>query len=332
MLFNLRGLFFLSVFALILAVIMSPDLTGAEPAEVVDRIVAIVNDDIITLSQLNQLMAPVEKKVRESGYISEKDRKKLFQLREQALNQLIEQKLLKQEIEKASLTISEQEIDETIENVKKANYITDEELRKSLAQEGLTMEGYRKKLKDQILRTRLMNLKIKSKIIITKEEINNYFEEHKDDFSGETKYHLRNIIMNKPKYSSTEEIYAIRAKMEALHEKLKNGASFADLARIYSESHLASKGGDLGFIKPSLFSPQIQAALKGLKTGQFTNILDTDQGYQILYIEEISELSGKSLEEASSEIEKTLYNETLEKMLQSWISDLKKEAHIKVIN
>ncbi len=332
MLFNMRHFIFLSVFTFLMVGVAFPDFTKAEPTEVVDRLVAIVNDDIITLSQLNQIMAPVEKKAKESGYLSENDRKKLFMLREEALNQLIEQKLLEQEIEKASLTISEGEIDETIENVKKANFITDEELRKSLAQEGLTMEGYRKKLKDQILRTRLMNLKIKSKIIITKEEIKTYFEEHKDDFSGETKYHLRNIIMNKSKYADEETHEEVRVKMKGLHERLKKGEPFADLASIYSESHLANKGGDLGFIKPSLFSPQIQAALKGLKAGQFTNILDTDQGYQILYIEEISELSGKSIEEASPEIEKKLYDENLEKMLQSWITDLKKEAHIKIIN
>ncbi len=320
--------FFRLVFPLILTGILIVIPAGAEAADLVDRIVAVVNDDVIPLSELNELMAPVEKKVRQAGYISESDRKKLYMMRENALEKLIEKKLLAQEIKKASLTVSDKEIDDTIENIKKNNFITDEQLRASLANEGLTLADYRKSIKEDILRARLMNLKIKSKVVITKEEMKAYYDSHQDEYAVKIKYHLRNIIMKKPAFSMGEDNEALE-KMRNIQDRLHKGESFAALARIYSESPLASRGGDLGKLSPTLFSPQIQEALKGLKTGEYTDILDTDQGYQIFYIEAISETSGKTLDEASPDIEKILYNQSLDKMLQSWLGEIKKESHIK---
>jgi len=114
-------------------------------------------------------------------------------------------------------------------------------------------------------------------------------------------------------------------------QKLKDGESFESLAREYSESSLSEKGGDLGKIRYEDFSPQIKAALKGLGPGEHTTILDTDRGFQILYVEEVDMEGGKRFEDASPEIEEKLYNAAVDKKYTEWLENLKSQAHIKII-
>jgi peptidyl-prolyl cis-trans isomerase SurA len=302
----------------------------AESAEIVDRIVAVVNDDIITLFELNRTFKPYVDKIRERGYPLEEESKVLFKTREDILNQLIEQKITDQEIKSLKISISEKEIDQTIERIKEANYYTDEDLRAALAKDGLTMEEYRKQVKEQILRKRLVNLKVTSKIVITKEDIKSYYETHRDKYGGENKYHLRNIIMKVSSLADEKEKLEVKARMDEVYAKLKAGQSFETMAMTYSES-LASEGGDLGLFGLHELSLQLQKAIKGMKAGEFTPVLYTDQGYQILFVQEIVNTSGKSLEEVSPEIERILFDDIVDNKFQSWLEDLRKQSHIKII-
>jgi len=308
-----------------------PLIAKAESAEVVDRIVATVNDDIITLFELNRSFEPYAEKVRALGYSIEKEREMLFKVREDMLSRLIDQKIRDQEIKRFNITISEKEIDQTIERIKEANFYTDEDLRAALANDGLTMEEYRKQIKEEILRTKLVNLKIKSKIVITEDDIKSYYENHQDKYGGKKKYHLRNIIMKVSPFAVEKEKLEIKTKMDAILDKLNGGQSFETLAMTYSESSLAAEGGDLGLFGLDELSLQLQDTIKEMKTGEFTPVLDTDQGYQIFFIQEIVNTPGKSLEEVSPEIEKILYNEILEKNFLSWLEDLRKQSVIKII-
>ena len=120
-------------------------------------------------------------------------------------------------------------------------------------------------------------------------------------------------------------------RMDAVLAKLKAGQSFETMAKTYSESSLAAEGGDLGLFKLHELSPQLQKAIKGMKSGEFTTVLDTDQGYQIIFVQEIIKTPGRPLEEVSSEIERTLFSEIVEEKFQSWLEDLRKQSHIKII-
>ncbi len=302
----------------------------AESAEIVDRIVAVVNDDIITLFELNLSFKPYADKIRERGYPLEEESKVLFKTWEDILNQLIEQKITDQEIKRYKISISEQEIDQTIERIKEANYYTDEDLRAALAKDGLTIEEYRKQVKEQILRKRLVNLKVTSKIVITEEDIKSYYQTHKDKYGGENKYHLRNIIMKVSSLADEKEKLEVKARMDEVYAKLKDGQSFETMAMNYSES-LASEGGDLGLFGLSELSLQLQKEIKGMKAGEFTPVLYTDQGYQILFVQEVVDTSGKPLEEVSPEIERILFDDIVDKNFQSWLEDLRKQSHIKII-
>ena len=317
--------------AVFFCVVGSPLVIQSHGAEIVDRIVAVVNDDIITLFELNRAIKPYEDKIHALGYSEEKERRMLFKVREGVLNQLIDKKIEDQQIKRSNIKISEEQIDQTIERIKEKNFFSDEDLRLALAKDGLTMEAYRNKIKEEILRTRLISLEVKSKIVITEEDIAAYYEKHLDMYGGKQKYHLRNILITIPTFADENEKLEIRAKIDEILNELNAGESFETMARDYSESSTAPEGGDLGLFELDSLSPQLQKTIKGMKSGEFTPVLETDQGYQIFFLQEILKTPGKSLEDVSPGIQRILFEENADKKYQEWIEGLRKQSAIKII-
>jgi len=312
-----------------LTLMIAPD---TQSAKIVDRIVAVVNDDIISLRELNQAVKPYSDKIKVLNYSSEKKQEMLFKVREDFLDQLINRKLTSQKIKRSKISVSEKEIDLALERIKKTSLLTDEELRKALSQEGLSMDEYRENLKEQLLRTRLVNLEVRSKIIITEEDINSYYKKNYDKYKGERKYHLRNIVMRIPRFAGDADKKKVFERMEELLEQLDEGESFADLARAHSEALVAaSEGGDLGMFKIETLSPQLQDAIKELQPGEYTSILETDQGYQIFFIQNILETPVKLLKEVLPEIQEQLFNKIINEKYRTWLEELRKKSHIKII-
>jgi peptidyl-prolyl cis-trans isomerase SurA len=247
------------------------------------------------------------------------------------LNQLINQKLTDQESKKYNIAISEKELDNAIERVKEVNKYTDEELRDILAKEDLSMEAYRDQIKKYLIRSKLINYAVKSKIIITKDEIKSHYDSNIDKYRGEKKYHLKNIIRLFVSGMSDDENQQINIKMENIYEKLKSGQVFEDVSREYDNSDSDIKSLDLGTFNYNELSKEVQEAVKGLKAGEFTKVFATEVGYQIIYIERMEEKPDKSLEEVTPEIQEILFHEVVETKFESWIEDLKQKSHIKII-
>ena len=317
--------------AVFFCVVGSPLVIQSHGAEIVDRIVAVVNDDIITLFELNRAIKPYEDKIHALGYSEEKERRMLFKVREGVLNQLIDKKIEDQQIKRSNIKISEEQIDQTIERIKEKNFFSDEDLRLALAKDGLTMEAYRNKIKEEILQTRLINLEVKSKVVITEEDISAYYEKHLDMYGGKQKYHLRSILIRIPTFADENKKLEIRAKIDEILKELKAGQSFETMAKNYSVSSTAAEGGDLGLFELESLSPQLQKTIKRMKPGEFTPVLETDQGYQIFFLQEILKTPGKSLEDVSPEIQRILFQENADKKYQEWIEGLRKKSVIKII-
>jgi peptidyl-prolyl cis-trans isomerase SurA len=289
--------------------------------------VAKVNDDIILLSELDDALAPYVDQMDAHAATSENEPMHL--LRRDVLNQLVEKKLAEQQIRELGIHVDDTEVDSAIERVKQTNFFTDEMLRQKLAENGMSMTQYRRSIKEQILRAKLIDYKVKSNTIITKEDIQSYYDDHYDEYAGVAKYHLRNIIMKTGPFE--EENQRVLERMNDILTRLKSGESFSDLAVIYSESPIADSGGDIGLFKPEDLDSTIKKAVEKIKPGEFTDIIETDLGYQIFYLEDIVTTDGMSLEKASPAIEERLYKEELEKKFKKWIADLKEGAHIQII-
>ncbi len=317
--------------AVVIALVFFAAPIHAVFAKVVDRIVAVVNDEIILQSELQDKMKPYEDKIEAMGYSQEREKQMREKLRKEILDKLIDERLTDQQVKSKGISISEDEIDKTIERIKEIRSLTDEQLRQGLKQQGITMEHYRSQLREQLLRSKLLDYEVKSKIVVTDEDIRKYYEDHPGQFGGETRYHLRTIIMRVPSLATDERKAAVRKRMQSVWEKLRNGAVFAEMARRYSESSLAADGGDLGFFSLKELAPEFQKVLKDKKPGTFTQVLDTAQGFQIFYIQEVEKKPPKALDEVRAEIQNRLYQQRVNEGFSQWLQKLRDRSHIKVI-
>jgi peptidyl-prolyl cis-trans isomerase SurA len=299
-------------------------------AEVVDRVVAVVNGDCIALSELNERIEPYLQKIHGADYNPEVERQMVYKLRTDVLNRMIDEMLATQEAERLDVKISDSQVDAQIEQIKSQHFITDEDLRNSLAQEGLTLEEYRERLRAQILQAALVNMEVKSKVAITDKDIREYYEEHKDRFAEIKKYHLRTILIRAPLSAPSEDKEKARAMMESVVKALYSGVPFDELARKYSEDASAAAGGDLGQFVLGDLSDQVKEALGDLSEGDITPILETPEGYRILMVEDIERQPGKSIEEATPEIQETLYQELVEEQYEAWLKALRDRSYIKI--
>ncbi|HMA67038.1 MAG TPA: peptidylprolyl isomerase [Desulfosalsimonadaceae bacterium] len=300
----------------------------ATAAETVDRIVAIVNNDIIRLQELREKFQPIAEKIRDQNYSSEKEKELLYKNREKVLNHLIDQTLADQVIEKRGISVSEAEIDEAIERVKSANYYTEQDLRRSLRLNDMSMVDYRQNVRRQILQGRLVNREVKSSIIITEEDIKEYYDNHPEKYQGNPEYRLKNIFKPCRDPASCKKM---RQEMEEALAALEQGGAFEAVARDYSESGNAEKGGDLGTFSLEDLQKKIRSAVRKLAPGEFSGIVETRQGLHIFYLAEIVESEGKPLESVSGKIRRRLYEQAVDKKYQEWISNLREDAHIQII-
>ncbi len=288
-------------------------------AEVVDRIVAVVNNEIITLLQLNKATKPYKLNIEASQKSIEEKKQLVKRLEKEVLQQLIDRSLTTQEAVKFNIDVTEKEVDSAIDNFMKTNKMDLEGLERALAADGLLLKDYRVKMKGEILQSRLISRAVRSKVIITDTDIKTYYDTHLESFIGVKKYYLRNIFMD----SETD--------LAALEKKMGKDLSFAQLAKEYSIATNASDGGDLGVFDINNFSENIKNSLQHLGKGEHTPILAAGDGYQILFVEDIIMEGNKTLEQASDQIENILYREKAEKQFTEWIDSLKKQAHIKVM-
>ncbi len=324
------------IFALLVAC-MAIGLTSsrtleAQETEVVDRIVAVVNNEIITLYDLNRAFAPYAGNIRALKYPPEKERQTLFQVRQDILDQLIDSMLADQQGKRGQITVSQKEIDNTIERLKESRQFTDEQLRQGLASQGMTMEEYRKEVEEQLMRTKLVNREVKSKIVITQEDIKEYYESHREQYAGEKKYHLWNLFIKVSSDSDDSERSVARNLMEANLVKLKQGQSFESLIDGLKNSPSAVQGTDLGLYRLEELSEQLRQVVKNMKAGEFSALLDSNFGYQIIYIQNIEETQAKPLEAVESEVEEKLYAESVDNKYQEWLEQLRARSHIRIIN
>lgn len=300
-------------------------------AELVDRIVAIVNADVITLSEINEAIKPFVKQVQDAPYGPAEKRQLLYKIRQDVLNRMIEQKLAEQESQRLGVFVHDSEIDKRLEIVKNENHLTDEALSRALEAEGYTLEEYREKIKEQLLSMKLVNMEVKSKIAITEDEIRKHYENHKKNYAGEQKYHLRTILIKAPFGEQVEDDENALKKIEMVVEALKAGVPFEDAARQYSDDLSAEEGGDLGFFTIDELAPELRETVRWMKEGEVSSVLRTALGYQLLMVEAIRLSSGKTLEEAKTEIQEQMFRGEVERKYKAWLEALRERSYIKII-
>lgn len=314
-----------SVAAILLLIIIT---ASAASAEMVSGIAAIVNDEIITYLELNNDYALALKEEEKRGTVAPDAAVKL---KRQVLDSMIDRKLVKQKIKELNIVITEEEVRQSIEDIKRQNKLSQEALTAALIGQGITFDQYKAQMKEQMERLRLMSQEVKSKIQVGEREIREYYDANLALYREEPTYRARHIFLKVDKKASTEEIKKIMAKAADVMIEARSNSDFAALARKYSDDAGAAKdGGDLGTFKKGDMLPEIESAVITMKPGEVSELVTTPAGFHIIKLEERNEGNLKPFETVSASIEELLYKKKSEARFKQWADDLKKNAVIDI--
>lgn len=321
-------------FSLIITLTLACASVSTSTAQLLDRIIAIVNDDIITLSELEEAGKDFIRKIENTAPEEELD-EATKTAKDQILNQLINQKLISQEASKAKVTLSDKEFEDAYEKNVKAMNLSREEWVQKLEESNLSEETYKSNLRSKLLRDKLILYEIRSKVIITEDMINDYYtNEYGREVAGGG-FHLLQMGFTWDESDTVSEVSEkSRAYTNAQEtwNKVKNGGDFKALAREFSQLPSASDGGDLGIFQYDELAEYMRNAVIPLEAGEISSIIETPNGYQFFKL--VSRKEGgliyqAPLFEVRDEIRKELFEEKFKEEYSKWVGNIKKGAYIK---
>ena len=318
-------IFSITLWIAVLVLIFPPGVR----AEILNRVVAQVNDDVITLYELDNRIKEL------TGYepdeLKLKDKKRYIATRRQVLELLVDEKIAFEKIRELGIEITPGEIDEAIERIKESNQLTQEDLIARLKEQDMNLKSYKEEIKRQLERNKLINYEVKSKIVIREEELKDYYANNKDKFRLIAKVHLATIFLKKEDPSNQEETIALLRKAEDIVFRLKKGEDFGEMAKKFSQGPGAEEGGDLGIFKTSQLDPDLLKVLKDMIPGDVTRPIIRPAGIQIVKLLERQDSIVKPFEEVREAIFEILYKEKVNKRYSSWLKELREKAYTKII-
>jgi len=301
----------------ILLIILSLILPAGLHCEVVDRIIAIVNDDIITLKDVEHYVH-VEK---QGKYTSVNEYLRNLELKEK-IDIFINDLLIKQQARKLKIDISDREIENIIENIKKQNLITETELREQLKKENITYKGFREGIRMNTLRSRVLARVISSEVNITENDLKEYYNKHIGEYKEE-EYRLKQIFISGQRQDGAQRIMAA-------YKLLSEGKPFEEVAREFSDDPSAKTDADIGYVKREDLMPQLKNPLALITQGSYTQVIQTPYGFHILKLIEIKKSDTLPFEVVKDAIREKIVFEESEKRYKEYIDKLRKSSYIEV--
>jgi peptidyl-prolyl cis-trans isomerase SurA len=290
-----------------------------------DRVVAVVNKEVITWSELYKMME--QEATEKIKSMAEEEKRKIFKESEgMFLERLIDLRLQLQEAKRLEFEITPEEVEVAIENIKKKYSMSDSALEEYLAKEGMSVEEYKKRLSDQLLLTQLINRQVRNKVVVSDQEVKDLMSANSEKYGIGDGYKIRQIFWKIPK-DETERT-RIEEKSSAVIQKLDMGEDFSALAREYSEDPSAKSGGDLGFIRKGILAKEFIDVLENMKEGDYSFPFWTAKGLHIIKLEE--KLSIDDMTEMKETIRKQLTEEQFLEKYNNWLKGLREKARIEV--
>ncbi len=297
-------------------------------ANTIDRIVAVVNGDLILLSELQ---SRVELVAHESPDLDLSDPSSRRQVKRAVLDQMIQEQLAEQEARRLNIAVSESEVNEAIASIKRENGFTDDQLEYLIQQQGLTMDQFRQDIRRQLERSRLVDRVFKSKTVITQEQVDAYLKSN-PGAAGSSQETYRLAVIFLPFTSGSPETLAEdRVAAERIHERLKRGEDFASMAAQYSKGPAADEGGDIGYMASHELASDISAAVQGLGANDVSPVVEGAGGHYILKVLDVrrEEMSSSQME-AREKVKRELFQQEVTRKFENWVRDLESRAFVDV--
>ncbi len=313
----------------ILAGTMAIFLCVSAQAGVADRIVAVVNDEVITLSELNNAFEPYRERFT-ANYQGPDREKALGETKTTLLNRMIDNLLMEQESRKTGITVRSEEVTDAIKDMHKQRKISPDEFRKTLQREGMTLDAYRKDIGDQLVRLKLIRRDIKSKVAVTDEEIGEYYRKHREDYDGKEAVRIKQILLLLPKEENPAAKEKLHVGADAIHKRLLNGEPFELLSAKFSQGPAAAEGGDIGYIEKGMIHSEVEDAAFSLPLNQISGVIESPVGFHIIQVVDRRGAGLKAIENVREEIRDKIDREKMEKKFGEWLVELRKKSHIEI--
>jgi peptidyl-prolyl cis-trans isomerase SurA len=290
-------------------------VSPAAAAKLEDRIIAVVNKDLIMLSELKRDLLPEQDRLRKL-YKGQELERRLRTAEAMAVTKMIERKLQLQAAENKGVDVSDQEVVQAVEEMKKQG----EQL--NAADPNTT-----RSIREQLTLMRVVDREVRGLIMVADSEMKRYYREHQERFAYPEEYQLSQILI-KPR--TPDDLAVAQGRAEALLATLKQGEPFEGLALRFSDGADASRGGRLGLVRQGELIPALEQALTSLQVGQMTGIVETAEGLHIVRVDDKKPRQFRPFEQVKAEIQSLVFQQKTEDQYQLWMADLKNKAYIEI--
>ena len=295
---------------------------------VADRIVAVVNQEIIILSEVEKAAGLYKEEIKaEDRWERQEQVQRVFR---KTLDNLIEEKLLDQEVKKAGIKVTGKEVEGAIDNIKRRNAITQEGLEKALANEGQSFETFKKQIEKRLQRMKLLQWAMKVEPKIGEKELRDFYHRNIDQYRMNESYRPSHILFAIPKAATPQEVLEIRKKCQMVLEKIKRGEDFGEMALLYSEDASSKDRGDLGFVKRGELLPAFENEALRLQVGEVSGIVQTAFGFHLIKLLDRKGGTPSPFEEIKERVQADYYEAETEKAFRQYLSTLKEKAVIEI--
>ena len=302
-------------------------LPQTAPAKVIEQLIVVIDGEPYTLSNLAAYAKAKMGREFPSG-----DLKKINDDDREVLEQFITEKLLEAEARESGIKVTEQDVSQYIDEIKKRNRLSDDELKTVLSREGQTLESYRASVKSELEKSEILNRQVRNKVNITNDDVERYYKLNANKFRSEDRVRLRHILLALPQAATREEVQAANEKAMDLYKRIVAGADFAELAREYSQGAGQADGGDIGWVsRGKLISGIEQVAFEKLSVGQVSTPFQTSMGVHIVKLEARESGTVLPLATVAPKIKEELQSKALEDRFVKWLkTDLRRKHRVDV--
>lgn len=305
-----------------------PVLLAAAPPQVMDEILVVVNNHIITKHTFDQAVEQQNAALYREFSGKELDAK-LKDAREKTLQGMIDADLLDDKAQELGSPVTDAYVRANIEAIKKENkFASDADLERALrASLGIGLDEFARRQKEQATQQFVLQREVYSKVAVEDNELRAYYEDHKDEYRMPTRFRIRELVLAKG--ATDADLAAARAKVADIQAALKAGKSFEDEVKAYSTSPSRDTGGDLGWLNKGLLRPSIEDAALKLKPGQVSAPIETDKDIYLIQLIALEDAPVKDFAEVKDQILKKLQEPKAQNAIEQYLADLRKRANIR---
>lgn len=297
-------------------------------AEVVDRVVAVVNDEPITLYEVDKLMAANLEEIKKAEGKGMKQEK--FQsYRSQALEKLIADKLLDQQMEQMKLQVTDDDVQKALGNIMQRNSMTKEQLVQQLNQKGMSFDQYLADLRVQLKKVKFMGAVIAPRVKVTDADLDEFFADNSDKFANFQSVQMAQVIVPVDPAAADAELSAAQAKAQEVYQKAKGGSNFEDLGKKYSVN---AQTAVPAVYQVNQLAPQIAEVLSGLKAGDVGQPVRSEMGIHVIKLIERKTLAGDEYQAVREQIREKVFELKVQEELEKYVGELKSKNFVQIKN